>query len=363
MRRKKLLLGAVLVLTFLTLSACGRPPRPSQDNTEDDVNTNKTTEATTEEAICGGNTNLTDYDAPKEINSEEITEFYAKFYSDLRFYDDQEGGSFYEFIIKEEGGELVASETNTGICCPVDDELMTNLQNCITENELAKKNGIYDVTAGLPPEYQPCVVDITYASGENIHFSYDNDPYEVWSEKMVDVFDEWFSAKGETALHIAEPGKVTSLFIDLYKDGIWYMYGGADVEDEKSIDGETHLLEKSISDVGEQKSLEGAYILFPDDYYDKIGEILDKYGVYRKYRYSAYSQKNGGYSNHNDGYFGWGTSTDAEEEDSDTYLSIEVIYENDVRVYIETKKMSEIEGLNEMMNELFEYHDSLFEDE
>ena len=327
------------------------------------MNTDKTTESTTEEEICGGNTNLTDYDAPKEIKSEEITEFYAKFYSNLRFYNDDEGGSFYEFIIQDESGELMVTEINTGISSPADDELLTKLQDCITANELAKKNGIYDVTAGLPPEYQPCVVDITYASGENLYFSYDNDPYDEWLEDMVDVFDEWFSAKGETALHLAEPGKVTELFIDYHKEGIWYMYGGANVEEEKAIDGETYLLEKSVSDVGEQKSLEGGYILFPEDYYDKVGEILDKYGIYRKYRYSAYSQINHNFSNHNDGYFGMGTNTDADEKDSeDTYIEIEVIYDTGDRVYIETKKPSELEGMKDMLDELFEYHDSLFEE-
>ena len=101
--------------------------------------------------------------------------------------------------------------------------------------------------------------------------------------------------------------------------------------------------------------------MFPDDYYEKVGEIVSKYGVYRKYRFSAYSRAEGNYSNHDNGYFGMGTKTDADEEDSaDTILEIEIEYKSGERVFIETRKPSELEGVKSMLTELMDYHDSLF---
>lgn len=373
MKKKIILLVAGMTLAMSTFAACGRLPKPEVDVVSDattEADTESDTESDTEddavvdgEVIDGGSINNSDPDAPKEIESVEITEFYAKFYSGTRFYDDEMGGSFYEFIIQNENGKLVASETNTGLRAEADDELLSSLAEYISDEGLAMMNGTSDVTAGLPPEYQPCEVDVTYSSGENIYFTYDNNPYDEWSEKLVDVFADWFSKQGMDGLYIAEPEQVTELFIDFYEDGIWYMYGGAEVEDDKAIDGENYLLEKSVSDVGEQKSLEGSYVVFPDDYYERIGEIVSKYSVYRKYRFSSYSRENNDYSNHDNGYFGMGTNTDADEADSsDTLLEIEIEYESGERVFIETKKPSELEGLRSMLTELMDYHDSLFEE-
>ncbi|MBQ1580323.1 MAG: hypothetical protein IIZ86_04255, partial [Firmicutes bacterium] len=113
-----------------------------------------------EEPFEGGNTTHIDANAPKEIGSKEIADFYAHFYLQGE-WGKGDGDREYIFEIKpDESGTLIASESGSGVQMTADEELLAALQRVIDENQLASQNGIYDVTAGLPPEFQACGVDI-----------------------------------------------------------------------------------------------------------------------------------------------------------------------------------------------------------
>ena len=147
------------------------------------------------EPTVGEVTDNTDPAAPKEIASREITEFYAHFYH--RECENAEGGHTFTFsVTADEDGTLIAKEALTGLSVPAEEAFLLALQKIIEAHDLVQKNGIYKVTAGLPPEYQPCELTVRYASGEVLTFTEKNDPAAEWSKAVHAAFAERFAAQG-----------------------------------------------------------------------------------------------------------------------------------------------------------------------
>lgn len=147
------------------------------------------------EPVCGGVTDKSDPNAPKEILSKDIVEFYAVFYLHTRQIAGRKG--FFAFSVKaDEGGVLETTEEHSKTVCVADRSLMAELQAVIDKNELALKNGVYRVTWGLPPEYGKCILHVKYASGETLDFTVNNDPTAQWAEMVYDVFADCFFKKG-----------------------------------------------------------------------------------------------------------------------------------------------------------------------
>ena len=158
------------------------------------------------EPIDGGTTNKTDANAPKHIESKDITNLDASFYLNTRWSGDQDGR--FRFVISGPDGSLTAREETRGVSVPADKELLDELQAVIDRYDLAKQNGVYEVTAGLPPEYQEGWLTADYASGEKLTFTTNNDPYAMWAEDFYDVLSSRFLANGVDAL---EPDTEDSL--------------------------------------------------------------------------------------------------------------------------------------------------------
>jgi hypothetical protein len=172
-----------------------------------------------EEPVCGGTTDKTDHDAPKVIESKDITSFYARFCLVGEWTPGRENLT-YTFEIKDVDGVLTAAEHETGVRSPADKELLDTLQGIIDDEKLVAKNGVYRVTAGLPPEYQKCNVTVNYASGERLTFTENNDPYAEWAKKTYLAFAYWFSGKGDDSL--IPPGrteKISDISVDFTENG------------------------------------------------------------------------------------------------------------------------------------------------
>ena len=122
-----------------------------------------------------------------------------------------------------------------------------------------------------------------------------------------------------------------------------------------AIDGQTYLLEWSVWDDDAQQEITREFIVFPEDYYEKITEILAKYDVVLKYDQSWFE--------HSDGYFGMGDESlhEGEEDREDRKIELYAEFESGNRFSIETRKESEIAGLQPMLDELYEYFASLFQ--
>lgn len=147
---------------------------------------------------AGGRIDQTDHDAPKVIQSKEITEFYASFF--LAAHETADGKHDFLFRIETEDDILTASEEASGLSRPADETLLTALQEVIDEQALVSQNGVYNVTAGLAPGHQKCELHVTYASGETLRFTVNNDPRAAWAEGIYDAFAQWFSEQGDDSL-------------------------------------------------------------------------------------------------------------------------------------------------------------------
>ena len=303
------------------------------------------------EHVNGGTTNKTDYTAPKDIKSKEITGFRTAFYLYGEWTELSEGerGNSYSFKIqKDENGKLIASEYTTKVKHEADEELLNNLQKVIEEQHLAGMNGVYEVTEGLPYEFQKTTTVIEYASGEEISFTINNDPEAKWIKDVYLVFAEWFDSKG---IHDLMPPKVDSLIsridIDIRTDTLYTEYSGIIVSEEDAIDGENYLLQRSVYDITQKKSITWDFHKFPEDYYERIGEIIEKYDIRPFDKYSP--------------LYGYGREdiNDTDYDNSKICIYIETVSGH--RQHIGISSDSDMEMLKPFMDELIAYHESIFE--
>ena len=339
MRGKKIMAALLCASLLFGLGGCTKPADPAPDP----------------EPIDGGTTTHIDADAPKVIQSKDIRAFFANFYLYNRWRGDRE--QFFEFEIRnDDSGVLTASERNSGASLPADKELLDALQAVLDKYGLVSQNGIYSVTAGLPPEFQESTLRVSYESGESLYFTVNNEPEAKWAEAVYDVFAAWFSAHGDDSL---QPDRETSLVtrfdLESVEDGIYLRYSGINVQPENAIDGQTYLLMWYVWDDTAKTTLNEEFILFPEGYYEKITEILAKYDVVLKYDQSWFE--------HSDGYFGMSDESlhEGEEDREDRKLELYAEFESGNRFSIETRKESEIEGMKPMLDELYEYLASLFQ--
>ncbi len=313
------------------------------------------------EPVDGEGINQTDYNAPKVIKSKEITDFYTSFFQSNRWTSSK--SHEFEFqISSDENGALTASELVSGSAVPADETLLQEVQEIIDRNDLVKKNGVYEVNYSLSPEFQKCTLTANYASGEKLSFTDLNDPYALWSEELYDVFAQWFFEKGNDALlPEKDTSPVTRIQFSFEKDFINHDYSIVHVSDEKAIDGDAYPLNCMVYDMKKGETVSDEYISVPDDFYEQITEILVPYDLVTKYYFSSYNHQKDDYSNHDEGYFGWGKKPAEEEPDEEgTGVSLYLEYEDGKHIGIETRKASEIEGMKSMINGLSEYYASLF---
>ena len=142
--------------------------------------------------ISGGTLDLTDPNAPKVIYSKEITSLDATFFVASRQEDGEK--MLHIKIAPDDTGTLIASEDTTNFRWPANEALLTSLQEVIDRYHLAELNGVYRVTAGLAPGYWEGGLSVTYASGETLSFTQNNDPYAEWAEAFYDAFYNWAEA-------------------------------------------------------------------------------------------------------------------------------------------------------------------------
>ena len=314
-----------------------------------------------EEPVEGGNTVMIDNNAPKHISSKKIIGFSAPVFLSNR-YSGEESHEF-EFAVEKVDDKLMAVEKVNDVSMEADEDFLNSLQEIIDKYDLASLNGIYDVTAGLPPECQGNEIKVEYESGEVLSFTKNNEPFAWWAEDVYDLYASYFTANGNDSLNPHwESSPVTRVILELRKDGIKTRYSDVNVSQEKAIKGETHLLCKSMYNLKKDKDIGDKYILFPEDYFEKIADILEAYDIVNKYRLSSYNYETRSYSNHDEGFFGFsGLRPDHSEKDSDDlYVTLHIVYESGTRVNIDTAKLSEIEAMQPLLKQLEAYLEGLF---
>ena len=309
--------------------------------------------------LCGGVTDRTDKNAPDKILSKDLTGFYASFFLSTRCTRDQRHN--FCFSIKQTDGALTVCDEISGCRSEADDKLLSELQKIIELNELAKRNGVYKVTAGLPPEYQPCTFSAEYASGEKLSFTTNNDPFAKWAEDLYTLFCGWFNDRGiDSLMPPRETSQVKRLRLKYVDHGIFTEYGGVNVDNSCAVNGQTYLLEKNIYDDNARKILLEKLVPFPGDYFPGVTKILFSHSTDVKYDQSIYDRHAGNYGNHDRGYFGFGSAPLDEEDSEDLIVSLHAEYESGKRLNIDTAKESEISAMKPLLNDLLAFYDTIF---
>lgn len=186
---------------------------------------------------AGGVVDETDHHAPKVISSKDITDFYADYYVQNSIVPER-SGSYYCRIstddqgvhtLKVEGYPESYEET-------VDDSLLVDIQAIIDRNKLVEMNGYSKVTSGLPPEYQPCHMDVVYASGETLRFKENNDPDGAWNTALYKLLENYLIQAGHEELKLpAEATTITHFRIAFSLNDMSYEYGFITMGEEGQV--------------------------------------------------------------------------------------------------------------------------------
>ncbi len=296
--------------------------------------------------ICGGVTDNTDRKAPKTIVSKDITAFSASMYL-LGRWSGPDENMLYDFEIKKnEDGKLFACEKTTGIKAGADKTLLSGLQKVIDDEKLAEQNGLWRVTAGLPPEFQEISFSAEYASGATLRFTCNNDPFADWPKRIYLVFADWFAGRGIGDLLVPKnDGPVKSVSLEVGSGEMFTEIRSVRVREENAKSGETLLLEKNVFD-GSAKKNSSKRICFPADYYKRISEILAGYDLRAFDRSSV--------------LYGLGRDLKDDNDKNAPGVVLHIEYENGDRLLIEAKDKKDTELLKPVTDALLEYYASIF---
>lgn len=208
------------------------------------------------------------------IKSTELKSLRTKFYIAPRaYYGTFEGTYSIELQPSDNGKYTLSCNNETAV---VSGDILTKVQEIIKKYDLEKKNGLYSVTAGLPPECQPMHFTAEYVSGEKLNFTYDNNPYSEWTCLLFRLFRNELIAQGNTK-YIApkEEFEVHRLSLEYSAgDGILYTYDNIFTEDD------VENLYFDVFDRKNNKDIKEVSVPVPANYYKGINELVEKLELY-----------------------------------------------------------------------------------
>ena len=288
MKKKRTILCNLLIWTLtlvllLPLSGCREEAakeessvlsQPSQEGDESSTSDE-------EPIIPGGFHDHTDPEAPKEIKSKDIVEFSATFY----IYDDYSNfqGARYQYEISSADGVYILSEKGRyGIETEISENVLQDVQALIEKNNLGLLNGNHSYTDALPPEYQPCYLDVTYASGETLSFSSDGDPDAKWARDFRKYFNAVFTKAGFEETAPNEADLTIDYFTIEFNDGpLAYNYGTIRFKDRSRLFCSVSDMEKKEEGSVRFASLEGGFL-------EQLSELIEELDMQEFSRHEEY---------------------------------------------------------------------------
>lgn len=217
---------------------------------------------------CGGKTVKQTKCSP--IKSNELKSLKTKFYIAPRaYYGTFEGSYSIEMSPSDNGKYTLSCNEERAV---VSGDILKKVQEIIKKYDLEKNNGLYSVTAGLPPECQPMYFTAEYVSGEKLSFTHDNNPFSEWTCLLFRLFRNELIAQGNTK-YVAPKGEfeVHRLALEYSDgDGILYTYDNiftADDVENLYFDTFNRNTNKDIKEVS---------VPVPANYYKGINELVEK---------------------------------------------------------------------------------------
>lgn len=151
-------------------------------------------------------------------------------------------------------------------------DILTSIQDIIKTNNLEKNNGLYNVTAGLPPECQPMNFTAVYKSDEQLSFTENNNPNCKWTFELFKLFRKKLIASGNTKYVIPlEQRCIDRLTLEYSEgDGIVHMYGNIIMGDD------TVNLYREVFEAGTNKVISDDKVPVPENHYKGINELTEE---------------------------------------------------------------------------------------
>ena len=230
--------------------------------------------STGEEPVTGGIVDETDFDAPKTIESEDLTDLTVSFYAYGEYFSDD--GGVYHYELHRDDGRVTLAETDYyNVSAEVDGKVAEEAAALIRKYDLAASNGVNRVTAGLPPEYQPCSLTADYASGEVLSFRKDGDPEDEAMKAFRKLFNRAFTEAGvrETAPD-PEDLAVSQFSVEFNEEALLYDYEMIDCGDK------IRLMDR-VWDLKTNEQVSVRYAGIEDDFLQKLSEAIEALDLQR----------------------------------------------------------------------------------
>lgn len=233
--------------------------------------------------VSGGRTERHEKRAP--IKSNDLKELNTSFYIRPRAYMSK-FADFYDIKFKPiENNKFKLSCNDNSVVVGAD--VAKGIQAIIKEYNLESKNGLYSVTAGLPPEYQGMNFKAVYASDEKLSFTENNNPDSAWRIMLFRYVRETLIAHGDTTYVIKDDGqKIERMNLEYSAgDGILYTYDNITAED-----GNEHIY-REVWDKNADKLVSEVSIPIPAGYYDGMNKLVEELGLAWVANDMRYNQK------------------------------------------------------------------------
>ncbi len=258
-----------------------------------------------EDIIDGQVIDRTDSYAKKVINSKEIVFLKTMFYLDNPWKANREGQQYYFEISKiDEEYHLIEGYHNE-LDTVINEEVLVKVQEIIDNNNLVMMNGTDRFTSGLPVEYQPQSLYVTYESGEKLSLLCDGDPNSKWARELFVLFSETFGKAGiKDLLPDKEDVKLIKFRMSYDEDNLRITYSDISVPNKKD---EIELkFMYCIYNKDENVEVKRKYIPLDNKIYTMLHNIVSKYDLINQedintsYKLSLYLEyQNGNVINYN----------------------------------------------------------------
>lgn len=222
-------------------------------------------------ASCGEHKRQRTQCAP--IKSTELKSLSVYFYIQPGVYDNIFDRG-YDVKLEPAGDDKFSLSCNNH-AATVGTDVAKELQNLIKKHNLESLNGLYDVTAGLPAEFQPSYFRAKYASGEELRYTINNFPRDPFGIELFRYVRDVLIANGDSAFIVPDEFRqIDRMKLDYSEgDGILYIY-----DEMKMLDG-TFKLSREVYDSTSNEGFSDKAVPIPAGYKEGLTDLVEKLGI------------------------------------------------------------------------------------
>ncbi len=229
-----------------------------------------------ERIVNGGTHRSQDTGAAKVIESKNIIDFQTYCYW---YNKDQWRSEAVRFSVRRENSEGPFILTRDDTKVETDGSFLAKLQEIIEKHKLVSKNGQYEHTYGIPPEFTDYEIKAVYDSGEALHFITNGGPESLWcADFRKALCDELVRHGIEDMLPPIEDRRIARFDLKFNEWPLKTSYATIRTEDDEDGKRPVHFVKMVYNN--ETKSSEGMKIItIPEGFYAHITELVDQTGL------------------------------------------------------------------------------------